>query len=90
MPESSGHTVYQANGILETEQETILATRNGEIVQTTVEETKSFTEQNTYTEIIQNVVNENPTVVMYMMRKSTRTIYTRTDRWNILSHFAHR
>ena len=60
VPASSGHSTYHAVGILETEQETILATRNAEVVQETVSETKSTTEMNTFTEIIQNVINNNP------------------------------
>ena len=43
MPASST-IIYQAVGILETEQDTILATRNAEVVQKEVTETKSFTE----------------------------------------------
>ena len=59
VPASAGHTTYQAVGILETTQDTILATRNATVVQKEVSEEQSFTEYNTYTEIIQNVINNN-------------------------------
>jgi len=42
-PETQGNAVYFAQGILETEQDTIVATRNGELVQDNVEETTSQT-----------------------------------------------
>ena len=60
MPASAGHTLYHANGILETEQHTILATRNAEVVQENVVETTSNTTQTTHTEITQHVINDNP------------------------------
>ena len=42
-PTTAGQTTYQAKGILETEQETIIATRNGIVVQTGTSQTKSVT-----------------------------------------------
>jgi len=42
-PVTAGNTIYRAVGILETEQETIIATRNGEVVQTSVSQTTSRT-----------------------------------------------
>ena len=40
-PETEGQTIYSAVGILETEQETIIATRNARMEQTTVSESQS-------------------------------------------------
>ena len=37
----TGQTIYHAVGILETEQETIIATRNARVVQTDVSQTTS-------------------------------------------------
>ena len=42
-PETQGNAVYFARGTLEVEQDTIVATRNGELVQDNVEETTSQT-----------------------------------------------
>ena len=42
-PVTAGQTIYQAKGILETEEETIIATRNGIFVQDEVNETTSTT-----------------------------------------------
>ena len=41
LPKTAGQTTYVAKGILETEQETIVATRNARVVQTGVSETTS-------------------------------------------------
>ena len=43
-PVTAGQVIYTAKGILETEQETIIATRNATFVQDTVNETSSFTD----------------------------------------------
>ena len=40
-PATAGSTIYAATGIIETEQETIIATRNATVVQTNVSETTS-------------------------------------------------
>lgn len=40
---TAGNAIYTAKGILETEQETIIATRNAEVVTTSVNETQSLT-----------------------------------------------
>ena len=42
-PPTAGQTIYQAKGILETEQETIIATRNAVVVQTNVSQDTSIT-----------------------------------------------
>ena len=44
-PITAGDSIYFAQGILETEQETIIATRNAEIVRTSVNDTRSLTSQ---------------------------------------------
>ena len=46
-PETQGNAVYFAQGILETEQDTIVATRNGTLVQDNIEETTSETTRTT-------------------------------------------
>ena len=46
-PSTAGQTTYQAQGILETEQETIIATRNGIVVQTNMSQTTSVTSTTT-------------------------------------------
>ena len=38
---TAGQTIYEPKGILETEQETIIATRNARVVQTDVSQTTS-------------------------------------------------
>ena len=43
LPQTAANTTYIAKGILETEQETIIATRNARIVQTSVSETTTRT-----------------------------------------------
>ena len=46
-PETQGNAVYFAQGVLETEQDTIVATRNGALVQDNIEETTSETTRTT-------------------------------------------
>ena len=58
IPLSAGHTIYRAKGILEVKEETILATRNGEIVQTNVNDKTSNYSKTSYTSIIQNAINK--------------------------------
>ena len=47
LPLSAGQRTYISQGILETVQETIIATRNAEVVQTTVNENTSITDTST-------------------------------------------
>ena len=58
LPVTSAHTLYHAQGILETKQDTILSTRNGEVVQTTVQETETVYDTTTYTKITQKLKNK--------------------------------
>jgi len=51
-PITAGQGIYHANGILETEQETIIATRNGRFVQDQVNQTTSREEQRTVTQFL--------------------------------------
>ena len=51
-PITAGQGVYHANGILETEQETIIATRNARFVQDQVNQTTSREEQRTVTQFL--------------------------------------
>ena len=51
-PVTGGQAIYQATGILETEQETIIATRNGRFEQVEVNQTTSRTTTNQATTII--------------------------------------
>ena len=51
-PETSGQTSFQAVGILETEQETIIATRNARIVTEGVSQTTSVTSRQTQTSMV--------------------------------------
>ena len=44
LPVTAGQTTYISSGIREVLQETIIATRNAEVVQTTVNETTSITD----------------------------------------------
>ena len=46
-PKTQGNAIYYAQGILNTNQDTILATRNGILVQDNVEETTSETTRTT-------------------------------------------
>ena len=52
LPLSAGETTYKAVGILETEQETIIATRNAEIVRTTVNDETSRTDQTNFDRLV--------------------------------------
>ena len=56
---TAGQTIYQAQGILETEQETIIATRNAIVVQTAMSQTTSRTSSTTRDRLIQQQVNQN-------------------------------
>jgi len=51
-PITAGQGIYHANGILETEQETIIATRNARFVQDQVNQTTSREEQRTVTQFL--------------------------------------
>jgi hypothetical protein len=58
IPASAGTTIYRAQGTLETLRETIIATRNAEVVQTSVNQDRSITNTSTTTRIIQNKIHE--------------------------------
>ena len=58
IPASAGNAIYRAQGTLETLQETIIATRNAEIVQTNVNQDRSITNTSTTTRIIQNKIHQ--------------------------------
>jgi hypothetical protein len=49
---TAGQTIYQAQGILETEQETIISTRNARVVQTSMSQTTSRTSSTTRDRVI--------------------------------------
>ena len=51
LPITSGSTIYNAVGVLETELETILASRNARVIQSRVEETTSLTDTSTTTKL---------------------------------------
>ena len=51
-PSTAGTTIYTAKGILETEQETIIATRNAIVVQTDVDQTTSRNSSTTRSRVI--------------------------------------
>ena len=57
VPKSAGHTTYIAKGILSTLEETIIATRNGRVVQRNVNDSTSFSDQSSTTRIVQSSVN---------------------------------
>jgi hypothetical protein len=44
-PFTAGQTIYMAKGLLETEQETIIATRNAKLVQSSVDQTTTVSDQ---------------------------------------------
>ena len=58
-PITAGTAIYHAVGILETEQETIIATRNAEVVQTTVSQTTSRDRTSTTSRIIGSVSQDS-------------------------------
>ena len=58
-PLSAGQRTYISSGILETTQETIIATRNAEVVQTTVNESTSVVDTSTVNERIFGVERNN-------------------------------
>ena len=57
---TAGQTTYQAQGILETEQETIIATRNAIVVQTNMSQTTSRTSSTTRDRVIRRDFVDNP------------------------------
>ncbi len=57
---TAGQTTYQAQGILETEQETIIATRNAIVVQTNMSQTTSRTSSTTRDRVIRRDFFDNP------------------------------
>jgi len=60
LPKTAGQTTYLAKGILETEQETIIATRNSRVVQTDVSETTTRTDTSTRIVDRRRLPSENP------------------------------
>ena len=57
---TAGQTIYQAQGVLETEQETIIATRNAIVVQTAMSQTTSRTSSTTRDRLIsQQVIQQD-------------------------------
>ena len=54
-PLTAGNVIYHAVGILETEQETIIATRNAVVVQTEVSQTTSRDRTSTTGRVISNL-----------------------------------
>ena len=52
LPLTAGQEVYEAKGVLETEQETIVATRNARVVQQTVNQTTSRTSTTTKSRLV--------------------------------------
>ena len=57
-PLTAGNTIYHAVGILETEQETIIATRNAQVVQTKVSQTTSRNTSTTSQRVVGTVNND--------------------------------
>ena len=57
-PETAGTTTFQAVGILETEQETIIATRNARMVSSSVSQSTSVTSRSTQQSIVQMAPND--------------------------------
>ena len=58
LPLSAGQETYQAKGVLETEQETIVATRNARVVQTNVNQTTSRNNTTTRDRVIARTVTD--------------------------------
>ena len=58
LPSTAGQTTYIAKGILETEQESIIATRNARVVQTDVSETTSRLDTSSRISRVRNRSNE--------------------------------
>ena len=58
LPLSTGQQTYQVVGILETEQETIIATRNGEIVRKTVNDQTQRTSESTYDRVVGSTITK--------------------------------
>ena len=55
---TAASTIYHAVGILETEQETIIATRNAQVVQTRVSQSTSETSTTTSQRVVGSVNND--------------------------------
>ena len=58
-PLTAAHAIYHAVGILETEQETIIATRNAEVVQTVVSQTTSRNSSTSSQRVIGTINRDN-------------------------------
>ena len=65
-PASFAQTTYSAQGILETQQETIIATRNGEIVKRTVNDKTSRTGQTTFDRVVGTVITRPEEIVQFI------------------------
>ncbi len=84
---TAGQTTYQAQGILETEQETIIATRNAIVVQTSMSQTTSTTSSTTrdrvvgqgFRQIIQEDGNDDPLAQTFISNDENGCFLTKID-----------
>lgn len=74
---TSGEAYYRAQGLLETKQKTILATRNGEIVPETVIESKAIS--STSTEVEKKVKWIDPLAQSFLVTEAGGTFVTSID-----------
>lgn len=77
--ETAGQTIYDAKGILETEQETIIATRNGRIVQETVTQNRSLTSSTTRDRVIQPQGRVDPLAQTFLVTEEGGCFVTKVD-----------
>ena len=75
-PSTAGNTTYLAKGILETEQETIIATRNAQVVRTSVNDTTSRTDTSSR---ITNVQNIDPIAQTFLNEEAGGCFITSLD-----------
>jgi hypothetical protein len=75
--ETAGQTIYNAQGILETEQESIIATRNARIVQNTVTQNRSLTSSTTRDRIIEPRVD--PLAQTFLVTEEGGCFVTKVD-----------
>ncbi len=77
--ETAGQTIYNAQGILETEQETIIATRNARIVQNTVTQNRSLTSSTSRDRIVEPRGRVDPLAQTFLVTEDGGCFVTKVD-----------
>jgi len=82
-PSTAGQIIYQAKGILETEQETIIATRNATVIQTDMSETDTRTDRNVGADrtvrVVEGVGWRDPLAQTFLSEDANGSFLTKID-----------